>query len=954
MRGISLSPRSSKPCSSRKTDKRAAAECLLEIATDASIDLALQHLREQLDDIPARAKAQFRRATAKALSPRGREQLLAEAVALHDSVGDRQAALSAARDMADPLGALWVEQLATEAGDLEALSVHWSRLAQQTQNVELACDLYERLSRLELQRGDRDQALAWQTKRLELRPDSLDAMRLLEVANMLPGREIELERIAVELGGQLADGDGLAYDFLATRLKIGRGAFEEARPNVGRASATAKPPLWALRLEAAYARAANDDRALLAVCRTLRERAIQPLDVATLSLRAAEAASRLGQPGLARDEIQRAHEIVPNNIVILAAYPELLRDHKEHAEAAQAFETLAAATRSKGQQVEALYQAASIWLDVLGDRKRGMLALKQAAAIDCPHPALLERLRLLHAQASGFEGLGELIERQSAGEAAEGAGPSVEMARTLALMQTGHWSEARQVIDALLERQPQDAEALSISAEVYFRAREWLAAEQAWRRIIDTGSRDRWRLPALRGLASLYEGELADSERTRAVHVDLLAEDPDDLTVRRRLIRILTGLGRPEEAVEHQRELVARARGDEERRQYLLELVELHEKSPHGQREAEALLEQAHRTWPESPQVLKAEVAHYRLIGNHGTARVIVERATNTARNAIYAGRLEPGLFRTLEVAAQLGGDPDTARAAQAALAGVRGQSIGLPGVGSQAGQQRFDDLIAPAPLSSGFRSLLYAAGEAIERAYAIDPRSFEPKPLQEPLASQVRAIAGTFGLMDVRVVVSDRIGCNCVCSYGPPMYVVFGQQLLDHSSPHVRDFLLLRALKVAQAHGCAISRMPSSELWAVVAGFLACFAPPWQANGLDAQKLVLARNKIRPHVTATPEPALTALTSAITANIVPQAAQVGEALGRWASRVALFGVGDLGMALESLWAAAQLGPSMPKDVEGRIRWIASDATARDLVGYSVSEAHTEARRRAGLTAVPR
>jgi tetratricopeptide (TPR) repeat protein len=856
--------------------------------------------------------------------------------------------------MAEPLGALWVEQLSTEASDLEALSMHWKRLAEQTQDADLSCDLYARLSRLALRRGDRDQALAWQTKRLELQPGSLDALHFLTVANMLPGQETELERLAVELGEQLADGDGLAYDFLATRLKIGRGAFQAARPNVGRASGVAAPPLWALRLETAYSQAAGDDRTLLAVYRTLRERAHQPLDVATLSLRAAEAASRLAQPELAKDEIQRAHEIAPDNVVILAARAEVLRNHAEHADAAEAFETLAAATHSKSQQVDALYQAACIWLDVLGDRRRGTSALKEAAAIDCPHPELLERLRQLHAQSSGFEGLGELIQRQSAEEAAEEAGASVEIAQTLALMQTGQWSEARQVILALLERQPENTEALSTSAEVHFRAREWLAAEQAWRRIVDGGARDRWRLAALRGLASLYEGELADSERARAVHMHLLVEDPDDLTVRRRLIRTLTGLGRPEEAMEHQRELVTRARGDEERRQYLLELVELCEKSPLGQREAEALLEQAHRTWPESTQVLKAEVAHYRLIGDHGTARVIVERATNAARNAIYAGRLEPSLFRTLEVAARLGGDPDTARAAQAALAALRGQSIGLPGVGSQAGQQRFDDLIAPTPLSAGFRSLLYAAGAAIERAYAIDPRSYDPKPLPEPFASQVRSVAATFGLKEVRVVVSARTGCNCVCLYGEPIYVVFGQQLLDHSSPHVRDFLLLRALKLAQAHGCAISRMPPNELWGVVAGFLACFAPPWQANGLDAQRLVMARNKIRPHVTATPDPALTALTSAVTANIVPQAARVGEALGRWAARVALFGVGDLGMALESLWAAAELGPAIPKDVDGRIRWIASDGAARDLVGYSVSEAHTEARRRAGLTAVPR
>ena len=95
-------------------------------------------------------------------------------------------------------------------------------------------------------------------------------------------------------------------------------------------------------------------------------------------------------------------------------------------------------------------------------------------------------------------------------------------------------------------------------------------------------------------------------------------------------------------------------------------------------------------------------------------------------------------------------------------------------------------------------------------------------------------------------------------------------------------------------------------------------------------------------------------MTAALTSNIVPQAAQLGDALWRWASRVALFGVGELGVALESLSAVANARSALPKDVDARIRWIASSSPARDLVGYGISEAYTEARRRAGLVAPAR
>jgi len=147
---------------------------------------------------------------------------------------------------------------------------------------------------------------------------------------------------------------------------------------------------------------------------------------------------------------------------------------------------------------------------------------------------------------------------------------------------------------------------------------------------------------------------------------------------------------------------------------------------------------------------------------------------------------------------------------------------------------------------------------------------------------------------------------------------------------------------------------MSATELWSAVAGFLACFSPPWQAEGQDAQRLIAARNRIRPHVTATLSRELTAMTAALTSNIVPQAAQVGDAIWRWASRVALFGAGELGVAIEALWAVSQSRPSMPKDIDSRIRWIAGSSPARDLVGYGISEAYTEARRRAGLVPTPR
>jgi tetratricopeptide (TPR) repeat protein len=943
-----------------QTDRALAAERLEELTSEASFDLSLQRLRERWGDVSPSARAHFRHRAAPALGARGREFFLAEAVALYERAGEPRAALATAREMTGQLGQHQVERSTRESNDLEQLAASWSRLAREIEDPDLACDHYDRLTRLELERGAQDQALSWQRERLKLKPGSLGALHLLEKDGMAAGQEAALEWAAIELFDKLPLADGVGYAFLAARLKIDRGAFHDARALAARARALATPPLWALRLDTAYARDAGDDHALLAIYRSLRERASEPLDAATLSLRAAEAAARLGQTELARDEIQRAFEIAPENVVVLAARAEILRSHGDYADAADAFETWAATAQSRAQQVDALYQAGVIWLDVLGDRARGMLALQEAAAIDSPHAELLGRLQQLRSQSGDFEGLSDLLERHERRLLVErrsllvGADAEAEIARASALVETGHVVEAGEVLEALLGRQPEHAEALNASAELHFRARSWNRAAQAWRRVVDGAAPDGFRLPALRGLGSLYEGELADPERALLTYAEILKVDPEDLTVRRRLIRGLVAADRSADAVVHQRELVARARGDEERRQYLLELVELCGQSSTGQREAEALLEQAHRTWPESPQVLKAEVDHYRRAGNHGSASVIIERAINSAQNAIYAGRLEPGLFRSLEVATRLAGDLEMAGAAQAAFAVLHGQSASLSGAGWQAGLQSLDDLTSPRLLSSGFRRIMYDAGAAIERAYSVDPHLFEPEPVPEPLSARVAALAAAFGLPQVRVASSARLGCDCTCLKGDVVYVFLGPRLLEHADPRVVDFLLLRALKIAQANTSALSRMSAFDVWAAVAGFLACFAPAWQAEGADAQRLIAARNKIRPHVTATPEPELTALMAALTSNLVPQAAELGEAIWRWTTRVALLGVGDLGLALDSLWAAAERGPNMPRHVDARIGWIANDPHAGDLVRYSVSEAYIEARRRAGLTASPR
>jgi hypothetical protein len=198
-------------------------------------------------------------------------------------------------------------------------------------------------------------------------------------------------------------------------------------------------------------------------------------------------------------------------------------------------------------------------------------------------------------------------------------------------------------------------------------------------------------------------------------------------------------------------------------------------------------------------------------------------------------------------------------------------------------------------------------------------------------------------------VCVSTELGCDCRCGGASTPSIVLGQALVEHPDAAVQDFLVLRALALAKVNGGALSRMAPDEVWAVLAGFLDCFGPSWPVTGPGVERSAIARSKIRPHVTWVPEADLADRVGALADGLLPQGGEVGEALCRWAARVALLGVGDPGVALDALIASDPRGVLLNGE-EARLRWLAGHLEAEDLVGYGVSEAYIFARQRAGLS----
>ncbi|MET0411815.1 MAG: hypothetical protein ABW217_11000, partial [Polyangiaceae bacterium] len=928
-------------------DRAGAAALLERLSAERPHDLALFNLRERFAASTAGERARWRRQAAASSEGRQREQLLQQAAWEFEQAGEHTEAIECARASSSALGQVLLERLARSPDLLDEIARRLEAAADGESDPALKCEHYERLGALALRRGDQEQALGWQRAILREQPERLSALRWLERALMRSGPLASLEPAAAELAQRLGADAGLGHCFVAARLKLDRGAWSDTVTWMRLARGAAIPPLWSLRLGVAHATRAGDDQALLELTQALAMRSEERIDRATLQLKGAEAALRLGRLTTAHALIDRARETSPDSVVILAARAEILKARSEHAQAAEAYEALAGASQVKTQRVQAWYLAALLWNDLLHDSGRAERVLLRAVNDDCNHAGVYGLLSRLYLAAEDFAGVYELTSKRLELASDPRETTEIRVLQAEALSALGRTSEARALLEAVLAEQPEHAGAQHALGKVLLALKDYFGAEQNFVAAFEHASDNSLRLRALRSLARLCDRDLSDGQRALTYYQRVVELDPNDRVSLRRLVKIASASSDAPLAVRLQTARFDQAKNDEERRRTLLELVELHEKGTGDHAAARALLEQARRTWPDDASVLSAEVGYYRRAGQKTELEDVARRALASARAAIDAGRLDPAVLRTLRVASRFAGKPEVARSAQTLLYALNGESAGLWGAGSRAGHPSFDELVAPPQLSRALRELLYLHGSALERAFAPPLEKLDARPLPPDLAAQVQSVAAAFGeLTDVQVRVSPRLGSVCIPLGNSPAYVVFGERLLTHATPRVRDFLLLRALKIAQARACALTQMTSSDVGSTLAGLLTCFQEDWQPPGVDAERVVWVRNHVRPHLIR--DPRGHELVNELIQSFDPSV-PFARLFYSWGSRVALLGVGEPHIAFDSLWAASEQSGDPPATLQGRARWIAASDEARDLIGFALSDSYADARRLAGL-----
>ncbi len=938
------------------SDSEAAQKLLEECVASRPQDAGLRELHERLVPGTSADKGHWREELASHSEGAARSMLLLTAALQYERAGDQEAAhraVSAVGSSPGTLEAVWTERMAIGTDGASALAERWLNEVRATEEPVARRELLERLAALEIARGDRDSARRHYRTILEQNPEHLPALCWLEHDCLGGGQPEALEPIATQLVRLLDRQEATAHALLATRQRAASGRWDDSREVILATFARGEPHPWTIRQLSTHSRVAGDDQHQLEADRQLLDRANRPLDGATLALRAAEAAARLGRTDDARDLLERAVDMIPDHLVALATLAEVMEGAGDFENAATALEALARTSNVPKHQLESWHQAAVHWQDRVNDVERARVALEQAVEIDVGHDDTFTRLRKIYVELGDRSSLAELLEYRLDQTTDPDERVALEVTRGQALAEVGDREAAKSALAAALEANPDHLDALGAYADLCLADEDWVGAEQAWIRLARHATEAEIQAEIYRKLGGLYDRQMPNPQRAELSYQEVLKRQPNDVAATERLIEVYGQLSQPERSVELATELVNRASSPDEKRTRTLALARVYDEIVQDRKQAEAILDKARKAYPHDGAVIRSMASFYERHDEARSRQVLLERATTDARRALHTGRFDPAFFGVLSTVAQLQGNDDAAKMAHATLAGLRGEDAALDGVGPAAGNPELDDLLAPDLLSLPLRALLRKAGAILDQAFAFDLQAVRAAPLPPEAAgyvAHVQQVATGFGLGNVTPHLTAALGSVCIPAGTNPPQLVIGENLMGSEDDSSRFFLLLRGLKILQSQGSALSRAAPIDLWPMMAAFLHVLCPSWSAPSVDAKRFAEHQTRLHGQGAAHLDPDVPALAMEVAGSIGNRASQVGTAINQWGNRTALLALGDINAAFRGIALAQGQTAGPPSGGADRMKWIMRNPEARDLAVFSVSDQYAEARRRLGVT----
>jgi tetratricopeptide (TPR) repeat protein len=919
-------------------------------------DIGLRELYERLSPERPEDRAVWRAERAAVATGIDAARLWLEAALEHERDGKLDLAASAARQamaagetQLAPLCAYRCALAGHGTGDL--IDVLLARAKESTDPAE-RLEFYERLADLDEQgRGDAASGLLWRRTILDETPTHLPTLRRVASALIAAGRDEELEPVALTLARTLEGPEAIAHAMLSARLRLRIHGWDETREPVELAYRQQPRALWALRQMAAHARA-QGQQALAVECDVeLATRTDRASEVATISLRAAESAVAAGDIQKARELLERAIELAPHHLVVHLENARLRETLGDAASAATALEAAAQASITAEERVRNLYSAAVLWAERVVDNDRARGAFENVFALDPSYQDVFQRLQAIYVTVGARAELAALLERRLEAVTDPAERVEMEVLRGRALADVGDAAAAKQALAAALDQNPDHVEALMAFADVAAAEEDWAGAEQAWIRLARLIAEPERQAELYMRLGDLYNQRLPNAERAELAYQEVLKRFPSDERARERLVELYKGLGDTARALEQQTILINAVEEPEAKCRRTTQLADIYE-AMGDTKKAEQTLLQARKSWPKDDVALGALAAFYQRTDQAQAANVLLDRAVADARRALGTGRFEPYLFSTVATVAELRGRPEAARIARASVSALDGVAVELSGAGAAAGDRSLDDLLAPDVMSPAFRELLQRTGPLLDTAVSFDLTTIRATPLPPQVAhvaEQIKALAESYGLSDLKVYQSSALGSVCVAAGSHPASIVLGQALVASSNDAVRNFLVHRALKVVQTNASAFSRTAPIDLWPLLAAYLKALSPAWTPQGVDPAKLNDAFGRISKAMEGPVDADVATLAADVIGNIGNRASTLNTAVNGWGARAGLLAVGDPNIALTGIAWAGGHANAPPAAGKERVTWIGRNAEARELIVFSVSDAYADARSRLGL-----
>jgi lipopolysaccharide biosynthesis regulator YciM len=934
------------------------AKELLEQASRARPgDLALRELYERLAPEPPADKAAFwaERAAAAEGAERARLALFAALEFERNGEFDRAAELAQLSYSAED-GALarqCAERNEARSGHAANLTERLIEQARGAPEVESRIEAYQRLADLDIQsRGDTSSAVMWHKSILEERPSFLPSLARLEQWFITEGREDELAAIAAEIAKVTEPPEATAHAHLAARVAAKSGPWQACTDFVKIAFAQPEPALWSLRSMESCSTFADEAAGELTAAQRLADQTTRPLEIATLTLRAAEAALRMGELPTARDLLLRAVHAHPTHLVVHRMLGEICEKMSEATGAAEAWEAVATLSSVPEHQLEANYRAGVLWIDQVKDAARGRTALEAAAQIDVTHQDVFSRLQGIYVAASDREALAALLEHRLAGVRDPSERIELEVVRGRTLAEIGDSESAKRALAYALEANPDHAEALAVFADVCGREGDWTGAEQALIRLARLVPETAEQAAIYMRLGEVYDQHQPNPQRAELAYREVLRRVPGDVAAQERLVGVYSRTGDASRAIEMQQGLLQASTTPETKRKRVVELAIIYEQVAKDPKRGETMLEAARKEFPNDVELLSALAEFYTRANRGPAVQVLLDRAAGDARRALSTGRFDVSLFAMLGAVARLRQRTHAASIAEATVAAIEGRPSALPGAQARAPDVRLDDALAPELLTSAFRALLQKSGDILDAALPVDLKALRASPLpaqQGVVGSEIAELAAAYGLHGLEVFVSPTLGSVCMPVGSSPPQIAIGQPLLTTSDDEVRKFLICRALKAVQARASTIARSAPIDLAPLISGYLLLFAPDWQPAAVDPGKLRDVHARLSRAKPQRLDDDVAVLALEVIGTLGNRASTLHTVVNNWGNRVALLASGDLSTGLSAIARAAGHSSGPAAGGPERVTWIGRNAEARDLAIFSVSDAYAEVRAKLGL-----